>query len=376
MAEITCRHFTGYKPCGKSATCGCAHFAPVRTRVLIVHLEALGAVLRSTSLLAAIHRQHPGAHVTWVTKAPAHRLLANLTEIDRVLTTDDLLPLRALAFDVAYVIDKSLAAAGVLASTTAREVRGFRAQGHAIVPANPEANELWELGLDDRRKFFENQKSEQRLTHEALALGEYRRDGYRVEFTRDEKATIAERRAAWGPSLGLNVGCSATLPAKKLTVEGHRDLIARLHARFGGVSIVLLGGPEDSERMDEIARGLDVIVSPSRLGLRDGLLSVAATDLVFSGDSLGMHMAIALKKWTVAWFGPTCAPEIDLYDRGVKILTKAPCAPCWKRDCGRTTMCYDQVDFNAVVDGLAQGMQWLTSSSKPHFPETSSSPSP
>lgn len=374
MAEITCRHFNGYKPCGKSATCGCPQFEPVGERLLIVHLEALGAVLRSTSLLAAIRRQHPRAHVTWVTKAPAHHLLKNLPEIDRVLTTDDLLPLRALEFDVAFVIDKSLAAAGVVAITKAREVRGFRAQGHAIVPANPEAQELWELGLSDQKKFFENLKSEQRLTHEALALGPYVRDGYRVEFTREEKAMIAERRAAWGPSIGLNVGCSATLPAKKLTVDGHRELIARL--RFTGMSIVLLGGPEDTERMDAIARGLDVVVSPSRLGLRDGLLSVAATDLVFSGDSLGMHMAIALKRWTVAWFGPTCAPEIDLYDRGVKILTKAPCAPCWKRDCGRTTMCYDQVDFNAVVDGLAQGLQWLTSSSKPHSPETSSSPSP
>ena len=34
-----------------------------------------------------------------------------------------------------------------------------------------------------------------------------------------------------------------------------------------------------------------------------------------------MHMAIALRKHAVAWFGPTSAPEIDLYNRGVKLVS-------------------------------------------------------
>src|SRR6185437_6089748 len=97
---------------------------------------------------------------------------------------------------------------------------------------------------------------------------------------------------------------------------------------------------------------------------------------VFSGDSLGMHMAIGLKKWVVAWFGPTCPQEIELYGRGRKILTQAPCSPCWKRVCQQEKMCYDQVDFEQTVNALLEGWKWLTSSSKPHTPEISFSPSP
>ena len=48
-------------------------------------------------------------------------------------------------------------------------------------------------------------------------------------------------------------------------------------------------------------------------------------DVVISGDSLGMHMAIALSKHVVAWFGPTSPQEIDLYDRGVKLLADRLC---------------------------------------------------
>ena len=55
--------------------------------------------------------------------------------------------------------------------------------------------------------------------------------------------------------------------------------------------------------------------------------------VVVTSDTLGMHLAIALKKKIVALFGPTCPQEIDLYDRGVKLFTSAPCAPCYKQTC-------------------------------------------
>jgi heptosyltransferase-2 len=168
------------------------------------------------------------------------------------------------------------------------------------------------------------------------------------------------------------------LPAKKLSVDGHRQLIRFLlrDARFEGCPIVLLGGPEDTERNAEIAKDLPVIQSPTTRGLRDGLISVEACDLVFTGDSLGMHMAIGLRKWVVAWFGPTCAQEIDLYGRGQKIRTFASCSPCWKKACGMERMCYDQVHFAQGLQALAEGLEWHISSSKPRFPEISFSPSP
>ncbi len=137
-----------------------------------------------------------------------------------------------------------------------------------------------------------------------------------------------------------------------------------------------MGGPEDRIRNQQIAYGLNVISSPTDHGLRDGLISVSACDIVVTGDSLGMHMAIALKKWTVAWFGPTCAHEIDLFGRGVHVLTAAECSPCWKRTCHNSPMCYDRVNLNEIVEGVQKGVLWLTSSSIPRLSVISSSPSP
>lgn len=358
--RVDCRHFDGYKPCGRDGPCdsACSSFEKVGARILVVHLEALGAVLRSTALLPAIKRRFPGSHVTWVTQAPAQALLEGNPFVDRLLTTtsDDLLILSALEFDCAFVVDKSLKAAGVLRATRADLIFGFRAEPGtgAILPATPAAQELWEIGLDDRLKFFENRKAETQLACEALELGPWRRDEYVLRLSAPERAASAARRARLAPAgeavIGINTGCSAQIPYKKLTVEAHRELVTRL-SRRSGIRVALLGGAEDRERNERIGYGLDVAHTPFDRGLRDGLISVEACDVVVSGDSLGLHMAIALRKQVVAWFGPTCEQEIDLYGRGAKVLTKAPCSPCWKRSCARETMCYDLVSIEDVAAG-------------------------
>lgn len=384
MAETKCRHFTGYKPCGLSTDCtsSCHKRDLIQNTVLIVHLGALGAVVRSTALLKAIHRKYKGAQVTWVTDKPADQILKNHPLIDRVLTTtsEDILKLSALHFDVALVIDKSLKASGVLKQTSAKEVFGFTVQqaNGAILPATPAAEELWQLGLDDHAKFYVNQKSEIQLATEALEL-DYQRDDYFLPLTLNEEILRDERSLSWSldpntPIVGLNTGCSGVIPFKKWTVEYHREVIESLLAA-GYKNIVLLGGPEDAERNQKIAEGLPVQSSPTNLGLRDGLVSVAACDVVLSGDSLGMHMAISQQKYVIAWFGPTCAHEIDLYDRGEKLLAQVGCAPCWKRLCNKEQMCYDHVPMAQVMLAVRKGLNFWQkrfSSYKQPFSEISS----
>lgn len=385
MPEINCRHFTGYKPCGLFETCDslCPKLDIPEKRILVVHLEALGAVLRSTSLLRAIKRKFPSSHITWVTQKPADELLKNNPFIDRILTThlNDILALSTLKFDVAFNIDKSLKAYGVIKQCSVKEVVGFKIEesSGAIVPTHKFSEELWSLGLSDHKKFFVNNKPETQLTCEALGL-EFKRDEYVFEFTRNEKKLLEERKKKYREKfnlvLGINTGCSNTLPAKKWTVNYIRDLVDQLLKL--NLQIVLLGGgEEDHLRNIQIANGKNIISSDCLTGIRDGMVSVAACDIILSGDSLGMHMAIAMQKWVVAWFGPSCSHEIDLFDRGVKINTLASCSPCWKNHCEKMTsdkasMCFDLVPIESVIDATRKGVTWFqkTSSFKQHFLET------
>lgn len=373
MAETHCRHFSGYKPCKLNISCdiSCKHRDIPQKRILIIHLGALGAVLRATSILPALKRKYPSSHITWLTQAPASQLLNYNSTIDEVfnLNLESQTILNSMYFDEVICNDKSKLATSLAANIMSDSYLGFRLdrRSGAILPASHHAMELWEIGLSDHKKFFENKKPETQLLCESLDL-DYQRDEYQLELTSEERDLSLQRYKLWSFAgenmvLGINTGCASVIPYKKLSIQGHRDLIQKLQSQFKNLQIVLLGGKEDRERNLQIAHGLDVILSPTTQGLRDGLCSVNACDFVITGDSLGMHMAIALKKWVVAWFGPTCAHEIDLYDRGVKVLADVDCSPCWKRKCSKSEMCYDKVSFQKVIDAIDKGYQWKSTQS-------------
>ena len=336
-----CRFFSGYKPCRFGRPCeGCPEHTPASPDILLINLDALGDVLRTTALLPAIRRDHPHARITWLTRPRAAALLENNPLVDHVLClgyeTD--LILRARRYDMVLNVDKSQVAGALTVQVQAGERRGFGIDsGGAIIPLNPAAELLYRLGLDDELKFRKNQRTEQDLLAEALGFV-HRDDGYTLVLGAGEVAEGPRRR------VGFNTGCSVAYPHKKLPLGVQADAIRAVAAALHE-PVLLLGGPEDAARNADLARELGDLAenTPTNLGIRRGAAEVDRCEVVVTGDSLGMHMAIALEKHVVAWFGPTCPQEIDLYGRGVKLLADVDCAPCWKPDCSQPTMCWDRV---------------------------------
>ena len=130
--------------------------------------------------------------------------------------------------------------------------------------------------------------------------------------------------------LGFNTGCSTLFPNKKMTINQHVNLIQRMKKSYPDMTILLLGGKEDTGRNQAIKKrtGEAAIETPTTEGLRKGILYENSCDCVVTGDSLGLHIAIALKKQIVVWFGVSCGVEIELYDRGEKIFSDLDCSPC------------------------------------------------
>lgn len=390
--QFQCRHFRGDRPCKQGLNCNsqCPHLDRIQLKVLLIHLGALGAVVRSTSLPSAIRRKFSGQslHLTWVTDAPAGQLLKHHPQIDRVVetTSKGLIELMADRFEFTFVVDKGRDAMGLLAQLgpdRTGEIRGFRPHpevGSVPIPATTEANELYAIGLSNDLKFYGNTKTENQLIHEALGLNSVKREPPKLYLSEPEANEAQLRRGRWIEStqssdpnsdhrivVGFNTGCAETIPYKKLSVEGNAKLLRALDVKlrkdrgFEPVYALLGGGESDRLRNYQIAElvkaeaglSLRVVQTETLRGLRDGIVSVAACDVVFSGDSLGMHMAIALGVPTIAWFGPTCAHEIDFFGNGEAIKTKASCSPCWRRSCERTVMCYEQIDWDHTANRIA-----------------------
>lgn len=359
-----CKHFTGYKPCFPGTRCHeeCADFDAIGTKILIVNLDAMGNVLVTTSLLPALKRKYPASSVYWITLKNAAPLLQNIPLIDRVYVwePESWLVLKQMDFDLILNADKSQRSCAFTNSLRAKEKLGFGLNKHGqIIPLNREAQYNYRLGLDDELKFRINRMTVQQIQCEQFKL-KYKRDEYTLTLSNEEtefcESFKREHDLRRGDLVvGFNTGCSELYPNKKMTIDQHIVLINKL-SRVAGIRLVLVGGPEDTQRNAEIARaaGKNVLSTPTMEGVRRGLCYINICDLVISGDSFGMHAAIGLKKQVIVWFGVSCPTEIDLYDRGMKLIPKGlECSPCWKRACPYNLECIQMIDLERIVQGVA-----------------------
>jgi heptosyltransferase-2 len=292
----------------------------------------------------------------------AAKILNNNRLIDRVFVWNDeeRMILRNIDFDYVMNSDKSDYACAFTNELRAKTKLGYLLNDDGkIIPANKGALYSYLLGNDDQLKFRINKRSGLDILHETLEL-EYKMDEYSFALDKEERTFIDnyKKEIKYNPAktyVGFNTGCSNLFPNKKMTIEQHVQLINELGKDSDKV-IVLLGGREDSERNLQILGSVNknikqnIIPTPTTLGLRRGACFMEICDLVISGDSFGMHMAIALRKYVIAWFGLSCAAEIELYGRGEKLIPEGlECSPCWKKVCPYNLECIDMVDLNSII---------------------------
>ena len=358
----TCKNFNGYKPCHSDHNCytnGCKQHNPMGTKILIINSDAMGDVVMTTAQLHGIKRTYPVSTLYWITLKVSAPILQNNPLIDKVFNYDfetlSILPF--IKFDVAMNVDKSLRSGALLMSVNSDEKLGFGIDENGkIIPVNPEAEYNYLLGMDDHLKFKVNQKTGQEYLAETFKLN-YQKDEYVFYFTDDEKQFIESYKDEIGilPTdkiIGFNTGCSNLFPNKKMTVEQHITLIDKFLS-YNDYKIMLLGGPEDSERNNQIAAkfGNKVINTPTNHGIRKGACYESVPQVIITGDSFGMHLAIALKKHVIAWFGLSCWTEIELYGRGVKLFPEnLDGAPCWKKICPKNLECIAQINLDRIVE--------------------------
>lgn len=356
-----CKRFSGYKPCFTDHNCwenGCRENIPMGTKILIINLDAMGDVLMTTAQLSSIKKKYPQSTIYWVTLKICAPLLYNNDFVDHVFSfeAESLLILGQMEFDVVMNVDKSQRSGALLNDVNAKLKLGFGIDKNGkIIPVNEGAYYNYQLGMDDHLKFKVNKRTGQDYLAETFNL-EYERNDYVFNFTDEESEFIDNYKKEIGirardKVVGFNTGCSNLYPNKKMSIEQHIFLIKTLIAE-NKYTIVLVGGPEDTERNQEIYTHFKgkIINTPTNHGVRRGACYESIPDVIITGDSFGMHLAIALKKYVISWFGLSCWTEIDLYNRGVKLYQEELfCSPCWKKVCPYDLECIKMIDLDRIV---------------------------
>ena len=354
-----CRFFLGDRPCVWHKTtgvlCTCDQYQKVEQRLLIIKLDAMGDVLRTTALLPALAEAHPRAAITWVTRRESRALLERNPYVTEVLNygEDALVQLQARTFDRVINLDAGKTSSGLATLTKAAQKDGFILDPRGCVqPTNAAARKWLEMGLFDDLK-RQGTRTYQDLMLEIVGLrGAPHR--YVLELTEDERARgrmhLEQRGVNFSrPVIGLNTGAGRRWPLKQWRADGYLELIERLANRHHA-QVVLLGGPEEHERHQRLIAGSQVPLVDSGCDnpVRHFAAIVAACNLVVAGDTLAMHLSLSLGRRTIVLFGPTSAAEIEMYGLGEKVLPQMECLACYKNACDFVPNCMDLITTDMV----------------------------
>jgi len=360
-----CRFFLGDRPCvwhkQTGVLCTCDRYEPIEQRLLVVKLDAMGDVLRSTALLPALAAAHPRAAITWITRKESIPLLQRNPYVTEALEfgADALIHLQTRTFDRVINLDASKTSAAL--ATAARSTRkdGFILDERGYVqPTNDAARRWLEAGVFDDIKRQGASTYQDRMA-EILGLAG-RAHRYVFELGDEERDRASKHLESIGldferPVIGLNTGAGGRWPLKQWREDGYLELVTRL-GRHGDVQFLLLGGPGERERNERLKAASRVpLLDPGCDNtVRHFAALLSHSDVVVTGDTLAMHLALALGRRTVVLFGPTSSAEIDLYGLGEKVVPDMTCLSCYKTSCDFVPNCMDLISTDMVERAVAR----------------------
>jgi heptosyltransferase II len=326
-----------------------------RSRYLIVKLAALGDVAMASTLLAAIRRQQPDAHVTWLCGSRVADLVRLLPGVDEVLVADEVRLLRG------SVLQRLAALLHVWRLLGLRRVDVL-----VLAHADRRYRALVATVRAGRRRTLVQTPSPRMLP----IPGRYHGDEYvRLLDDRDSHGpivghgTLADVRAALPPRSGPPVGV-VLVPGgtrnvlresalRRWPVERYRDVASRL--RDAGHAVTLVGDAAD-EWVRPFFAGLEVRDEIGAHDLAGTLGLLAAADLVISHDTGPLHLARLVRAPLLALFGPTSPSQFVTEDPLTGVIWgggNLACRPCYDgREFAacRDNLCMQEIAASTVVE--------------------------
>jgi len=304
-------------------------------KILVIRLSSIGDILLTTPLLRNLRKRFPDAGIDFVVKKQYIDLIDNNKNIDRIYSLDTSQGFRALkelrkqivsnSYDLIIDIHKNFRSYYLRSFSGAEVVTfpKFRIKRFLLV----------KFGINLYKEII---PVYQRYMLAVAKFG-ISDDGQGLDFFPTEKAKseirTALKQAGLKPEkLTVCLAAGASFETKRWPAEYYRK-IAKRFVTEKDAQIILCGDENDRAITrpiaDELAgHGFDFA---GRFTLMQTACVLEHCDLVITNDTGLVHLATALKKKTVAIFGPT-TKELGFFPTGkfVRVVEHPdmPCRPC------------------------------------------------
>lgn len=283
-------------------------------------VPSLGDVLRTTPILWALREKFPDAHISWIVAQQAEPLLRHNPLIDRLMVWDEFVPFQLMRekFDVLVNLEKIPGVCAVADMIDAWTKYGFRFDS---VSGTYQA---YERGL----AFIEYIQDKKRTSRAKDVWAKVLVEMLGVEWRNQPSILGYQPRTKETFDIGFNYKVGPKWPTKGLPDEKWKILEDRLK-RLGYTVSWQQGKDDLFEYMDWIH----------------------SCRVLISSDSLGLHIALAMKKGAVGLFGPTDPVEVGNTGNIQAVCARQNCIymPCYHGRCTTGFECMRSIDLNEVV---------------------------
>ncbi len=324
MWNKDCKEFNGIIACdelkyNKIEDCSECRFPRLfKERILIIKLGAKGDVVRSLSVLNPIRKKHDNPHITWLITEGNKQVLDG-QKIDRVLTLNqnDLLRLDIEEFDHIYNLEYDLPSTALANKIQGKNKMGFYLDKKGLPAAySAKGQHFLDIAISDAKN-KKNTKTYQEMIFDALDL-EYNQDKYKLKIDKEYKQQFMEKNGIRKEDtvIGINLGTAKRWPSKAWKKDNIIQLIKQLPYK-----VLILGGPHEVELQQEIVQQTQGIPNNPRNTDKEFFSVVDICNVVVTGDSFALHVALGRRKKAIALIFCTAAQEIETYGLTTKLVS-------------------------------------------------------
>jgi heptosyltransferase-2 len=227
-----------------------------------------------------------------------------------------------------------------------------------VIGTNPAAEDWLKKGIfDDLKRANQRTYQEIMCSIAGIPADDMR---YILELTEEEIEKGRQHLRTIGVDLnrsmiGIHTGGGGRWALKQWLEESFIELIGQLRRALGDSAVILLlGGPQEREQNQRIFSKVEgpVIDVGCDNSVRHLAALIRSCSVVISGDSLPMHIALAMGRRVVVLFGPTSHSEIELFGLGEKVIPDMDCLVCYKQVCDFKPNCMESITVNMVKQAV------------------------
>ena len=365
----TCKHFKGDRPCkyywvDRSKNCGqhtCLHYDNFNERILLIKLDALGDVVRSTALVEGLKKKHKNSQITWLVAPEGEYFLKDNPFIDRIITynTETVRQLQVEKFDILINLDKDPKATSMAMLFNSKIKRGYGLSDEGyVIPLNDSTKHSYFSSLDNWGAKIKDTKSYQELIFNISEV-EYNNEQPKI-YLNDEgnfknifykKYNINKKDKI----IILNTGSSNRFQHRIWTKKGYRELIKKL-LKNTSYKIILAGSKLEIDRNNYIAKDFNVINTTNHYNLKEFVFLLQLADVIVTGETVAMHIGISLSKKMVGFWGSLPPQLVDFFGLGKKHYNKElKCLGCYGQfKCPYNAKCMTSITANEVYKSIEE----------------------